>query len=224
MLEYLIDGGLMMIPLMLCSILAVAVIIDRVLAFRKADADTHSLRMAVSEALESGKLDAAIEACKKYRGPVAAVTLAGLDKLRRLLQRRRPLAEIELNVGKTMEDFAPHVLENLEKRLNILALIAAASPLLGMTGTVTGMIKSFDQIVQTGGGNIAEAAAGGISEALVTTAAGLLIALPALVAYNLLTKRIDRYTLEIEKSTTELIDFISLRHGKESSKSESRSA
>ena len=215
MLEYLIDGGLMMIPLMLCSIIAIAVIIDRTLAFRRADTDTRGLRRDVSEALDAGRLDAAIEACQRYRGPVAAVMLAGLDKLRRLRRRKRDLAEIEVNVGKTMEDFAPHVLESLEKRLNILSLIAAASPLLGMTGTVTGMIESFDQIVQTGGGDIAEAAAGGISEALVTTAAGLLIALPALVAYNILTKRIDRFTLEIEKSTTELLDFISLRQDQE---------
>ncbi|MFW6132385.1 MAG: MotA/TolQ/ExbB proton channel family protein [Planctomycetota bacterium] len=210
MLEYLINGGFMMIPLAACSVVAVAVIIDRVLAFRAAETDTHGLRRLVSDALDDGRLDGAIDACREFRGPVAAVMYAGLDKLRRLRERRRPQGEIEVNVAKTMEDYAPHVLETLEKRLNLLALIASASPLLGMTGTVTGMIKSFERIVQTGGGDIAEAAAGGIAEALITTASGLIIALPALVAYNLLTKRIDRITLEIERSTSELIDFVSL--------------
>lgn len=215
MLELLYKGSWMMVPLMLCSIVAVAVIIDRLLAFRQAETDTEDMRRKVSEYLDRGQLDHAIETCRKYRGPVAAVMLAGLDKLRRLRQRNRSLTEIEVNVGKTMEDYAPHVLESLEQRLNILALIAAASPLLGMTGTVTGMIKSFNQLQSAAGGQMAQAAAGGISEALITTAAGLIIALPALVAYNLLSKRVERFTLDIEKSTTELLDFISLRHTEE---------
>jgi biopolymer transport protein ExbB len=136
--------------------------------------------------------------------------LAGLDKLRRLAKLNRSSTEIEISVSKTMEDYAPHVLEPLEKRLNLLTLIGMISPLLGMTGTVTGMIASFGAI-SNAGGSATEAAATGISEALITTAAGLLIALPALVAHNLLTKRMDKFTLEIEETVIELNDYVSLK-------------
>jgi biopolymer transport protein ExbB len=140
--------------------------------------------------------------------------LAGLDKMRRLAKLGRGNTEIEISVKNTMEDYAPHVLEPLEKRLNILTLIGMISPLLGMTGTVTGMIASFTAIA-TAGGSQTEAAASGISEALITTAAGLLIALPALVAHNLLVRRMDKFTLEIEETVIELNDYVSLKRGAE---------
>jgi len=210
MLEYLIEGGYLMFPLMLCSVVAISVIIDRVRAFRLADSDTFRLRADVSHELEAGRIDEAIDACRRYRGPVAAVFLAGLAKFRRLAALGRDTTEIELNVAKTMEDYAPHVLESLEKRMNLLTLVGSIAPLLGMTGTVTGMIKAFNKMAAEGvsGG----AVAAGISEALITTAAGLLIALPAVVAYNVMSKRVDRFNLEIEETIAELIDFISLKH------------
>jgi len=214
MLEYLIKGKLFMIPLLTCSIVAIAVIIDRIRAFRLADADSFEMRRKVSGLLDDHKLDEAIDECGKYHGPVAAVMLAGLDKMRRLAKLGRGNTEIEISVKNTMEDYAPHVLEPLEKRLNILTLIGMISPLLGMTGTVTGMIASFTAIA-TAGGSQTEAAASGISEALITTAAGLLIALPALVAHNLLVRRMDKFTLEIEETVIELNDYVSLKRGAE---------
>jgi len=191
MLEYLIKGKWLMGPLLACSIIAIAVIIDRIRAFRLADSDSFEMRRNVSGLLEDHKIDEAIDECGNYHGPVAAVMLAGLDKLRRLSK-----------------------LGPLEKRLNLLTLIGMVSPLLGMTGTVTGMIASFGAISQAGGSQT-EAAAVGISEALITTAAGLLIALPALVAHNLLAKRMDKFTLEIEETVIELNDYVSLKRGAE---------
>jgi len=214
MLEYLIKGKWLMGPLLMCSIIAIAVIIDRIRAFRMADSDSFKMRRSVSALLEAHKVDEAIDECGKYHGPVAAVMLAGLDKLRRLANLGRSNTEIEISVSKTMEDYAPHVLEPLEKRLNLLTLIGMISPLLGMTGTVTGMIASFGAI-SSAGGSQTEAAAVGISEALITTAAGLLIALPALVAQNLLAKRMDKFTLEIEETVIELNDYVSLKRGVE---------
>jgi len=210
MLEYLIKGKWLMGPLLACSIIAIAVIIDRIRAFRMADSDSFEMRKSISNLLDEHKLDEAVDECGKYHGPVAAVMLAGLDKMRRLIKLGRDSAEIEISVSKTMEDYAPHVLEPLEKRLNLLTLVGMISPLLGMTGTVTGMIASFGAI-STAGGSATEAAATGISEALITTAAGLLIALPALVAHNLLVKRMDKFTLEIEETVIELNDYVSLK-------------
>jgi len=214
MLEFLIKGKWLMGPLLACSIIAIAVIIDRIRAFRLADADSFEMRRNISALLDDRKIDKAIDECGKYQGPVAAVMLAGLDKLQRLAKLGRSNTEIEISVSKTMEDYAPHVLEPLEKRLNLLTLIGMISPLLGMTGTVTGMIASFGAISQAGGSQT-EAAAVGISEALITTAAGLLIALPALVAHNLLARRMDKFTLEIEETVIELNDYVSLKRAAE---------
>jgi len=108
-----------------------------------------------------------------------------------------------------MADYAPHVIESLEKRMNLLTMIGMVSPLLGMTGTVTGMIASFETMSS---GLDAGAVSAGISEALVTTAAGLIVAIPAVVAYNIFAKKVDRFILEIEESSTDLIDYITLEH------------
>lgn len=210
MLEYILDGGYVMFPLLLLSVLAVAIIIDRARAFRLAEIDTSSLRLEVIRRLEDGDIDSAIKACERSKGPVAAVLLVGLHKYRQLASRGRSATEIEANVTKTMGDYAPHVVEALEKRLNLLTMIGAVAPLLGMTGTVTGMISAFDEMRRSGVSG--DAVAGGISEALITTATGLLVAMPAVVAYNIFAKKVDRYVLDIEETATSLIDFITLQH------------
>lgn len=209
MLEYLLDGGPLMLPLLACSIAALAVIVDRVRAFRAAEADTVRLRAQVTDCLDNGRIDEAVALCQASHGPVAAVLLAGLDRYRRLLARGRAILEIETNVKETMEDYAPHAMEPLEARLSLLSMVGSIAPLLGMTGTVTGMINSFNTMAEMGGLDAGGVAAG-IAEALITTGAGLLIAVPAIVAYNVFAKKIDRYVLEIEQTMKELIDFISL--------------
>jgi len=210
MLEYIIDGGLkIMLPLMGLSVLALAVIIDRVRALRLAAADTATLRARVTECLEVEDLVGAAKACEEFKGPVAAVLLVGINKFSRLKARNRSLTEIEASVTKTMDEYAPHVIQALEKRLNLLILVASVSPLLGMTGTVTGMIRSFN-VMAAAGGLDAGAVAGGISEALITTAAGLIIAIPAVVFHSILTKKVEEFVLDIEESANELMDFITL--------------
>ena len=209
MLGHLLDGGAIMIPLLMLSILALAIIFDRVRAFREATIDTSALQTRVTANLEEGHVDEAIRECETFKGPVAAVLMVGLLKFRKLLQRKRPLAEIEANVNKTMGDYAPHVIEALEKRMNLLIMVASVAPLLGMTGTVTGMIRSFKSLAGAGALD-ATAVSTGIAEALVTTAAGLIVAIPAVVAHNILSKKIDRFVLDIEESATRLIDLITL--------------
>jgi biopolymer transport protein ExbB len=209
MLQSLMDGGILIVPLVILSILSIAVIIDRMRAFKIASADTRELRSSILENLEAGEVDKAIRDCESFEGPVAAVMLVGLVKFRKLVNLGRPLTEIESNVNKTMGDYAPHLIEALEKRLNMLTMIAAVAPLLGMTGTVTGMIKSFDTMKD---GMDAGAVAVGISEALVTTATGLIVAIPAVIAFSFFSKKIDRIVLDMEESATDLIDAITLEY------------
>jgi biopolymer transport protein ExbB len=210
MLTYILDGGPIMWPLMLLSIVVLAVIIDRWRAFVHAMQDTDRVRKEVSHSLEKDDLPGAIEACQQATGPLAAVTLAGLDKYRRMLLKGRSVLEMETVVAKLLEDYAPRALAGLEKRLNILMLIAGVAPLLGMTGTVTGMIKSFDKMAEMAGLD-PSGVAGGISEALLTTAAGLIIAIPALVAYNLFARRVDSFILTIEEMMSDVLGHISER-------------
>lgn len=209
MLEYILDGGTMMLPLLACSIIGLAVILDRMRAFRLAEGDTSALREEVLRALAEKDFERAEKACGQQPGPVAAVLLVGINKYRRLVELGKSETEIEVSVNKSMEDYAPHVMEALERRLNLLILIASIAPLLGMTGTVTGMIRSFNSMAGAAGLE-GGAVAAGISEALITTAAGLLVAIPCVVFYNFYSKRVDRFVLAIEESAAELIDFITL--------------
>ena len=208
MMGYLLDGGWMMLPLLLCSVGLLAVIIDRARAFRAAGIDHELLRKQVREAVDGGEIERAIELSRQSTGPVAATILAGLLRLKRLRDRNKSAEEIEITVSKTMEDYAPKAMHGLEKRLNVLVLIASLSPLLGMTGTVTGMIRSFG-VMAASAGLDPGAVAGGISEALITTAAGLLIAAPGVVAYNIFVRKAEEYTMAIESAISDLIEAVS---------------
>ena len=208
MLGFLLDGGWMMLPLAVCSVVCLAILIDRARAFRVAGTGHDTLRKQVRSCLEGGRLDEALRHCTESDGPVAATLLAGLQRFRRMQNKGKRPEEIEITVSKTMEDYAPKALQGLEKRLNLLVLIASISPLLGMTGTVTGMIRSFD-VMASSAGLEPGAVAGGIAEALITTAAGLLIAIPAVVAYNVFSRRVEDYTVAIEAGIADLVQAIS---------------
>ncbi len=220
MLPHILEGGVIMFPLLALSILGIGIIIDRYRAFRVAEVDTKSLRRAVTRDMEAGKIDDAIRECEKYKGPVAAVLMVGLLKFRKLVRRGRPMSEIENNVTQTMSDYSPHMVEALEKRLNALTMIASVSPLLGMTGTVVGMITAFGAMAQAG--MDASGVAKGISEALVTTASGLRIAVPCVIAYSYFSRKLERFTLEIEEASTEVMDIITLHYVSESESQEDR--
>ncbi|MCC5848398.1 MAG: MotA/TolQ/ExbB proton channel family protein [Verrucomicrobia bacterium] len=208
MLTYILDGGPIMWPLMILSILTFAIIIDRVRAFRAAGSDFDDLRREVNENLLDEKIDEAITRVEAADGPVAACLLVGLQRYRKMRERKREPEEIETAVSKMMEDFAPKAISGLEKRLNLLVLIASVSPLLGMTGTVTGMIKSFDKMAEAAGLDPA-AVSSGIAEALITTATGLIVAIPAVVAYNLFSRRVEEYNIAIEECVTDVVTAIS---------------
>ncbi len=176
MLEYILEGGWIMGVLAFLSIMSLAIIIDRWRAFVAADITTEQARRDVAASLEGEDLPGAIEACGKSPSPLAAVMLSGLNKYRKMLLKGHSVVEMENVVSKTMEDYAPRAMATLEKRFNLLVLVASVSPLFGMTGTVIGMIKSFDSLADAN----TTAVASWISEAPATTAVGPLAVLPAL--------------------------------------------
>ncbi len=207
MLRYILDGGPLMWAILLESVIALAIVFDRLKAFKSASRDTSAMRRMILQLVGAGKIDDAIRLCEETRGPVAAILLVGLERYRRLLDLGCTLSEIKESVSESMRDYAPHVADALEKRVNILLAIASTAPLLGMTGTVTGMIKAFGAMAgaeMLSGGVVAA----GISEALITTAAGLIVAVPTVLAYNLLSNKVEQYTLALEDAATELVDYI----------------
>ncbi len=204
MMGYLMDGGWMMLPLLICSIAMVAVIIDRVRAFRAAGKlDPDALRQEVSELVTAGDLAGAKTACEKSEGPVAAVMLTGVLKLINMREHQKPQTEIEAGVTKAMEDYAPKAMNCLEQRLGSMVLVSSIAPLIGMCGTVTGMINSFAVMAEAAGLD-AGAVAGGISEALITTAAGLIIAIPGVVAYNMFQKKVEEWNMQLESCIADM--------------------
>ena len=207
MLGYWLDGGWMMLPLTICSIIWVAILIDRIRAFRAAGTGHEELRKGVRDALDAKDVDKAARLCEESTGPVAATLLTGLTLYQRMKARNKSSAEMSVAVSKAMEEYAPKALSGLEARLGYLVLIAGISPLIGMVGTVTGMIRSFSVMVNTAGLEPG-AVAGGISEALITTAAGLLVAVPCVVVYHIFQRRIEDYTRSIEMGVADVSEFI----------------
>jgi biopolymer transport protein ExbB len=214
MLETIVEGGVMMIPLIVCSVLALAVLIDRAWAFHQhRKIDSRALRAKILELLANDKVDEAAVLCSNTPGPVSAVLLAGLQSYLKHRQRADSVASLTTIMEKAMDDYSLHALSAVGKRLNVLSTVGNAAPLLGMTGTVLGMIAAFTGMMEEG--VTGKAVAGGIAEALITTAAGLLIALFAVIPYNVFTAMADKVELEIEEAGSELLDFIatSVEHG-----------
>lgn len=216
MLQYIFDGGPLMYPIVALLVVGLAVIIDRAVAFNAATRNNKALTADVIALLEDNDIEGAAELCAKIGGPVAAVLLVGIQKFGKLVSKdeKRSNAEMSAIVKTSMEDYAPQIVATMDRNIGILPIVAGLSPLLGMTGTVTGMINSFDSMAtQT---NLeATAVSGGISEALITTAAGLLVAMPAVIAYNIFTKLEDGTVSEIDKACTALVDFIALDYKNE---------
>lgn len=214
MIEQILKGGPLMIPLMLCSLISLAVVFDRWFAFREnRRIDVRSLRSKVIARLSENNIAAAISECETARGPVASVLLAGLRSYQQLRSKNENSETMRLVVGQVMEDFSAQAMSVVNKRLDVLTTIGMAAPLLGMTGTVTGMIASFDGLAAAGssgaGGGMVAA---GIAEALITTAAGLLIALTAVIPQSVFNRWSDETELEIEEGTSEFVEFILTKH------------
>jgi len=200
MWEMILAGRYMMIPITLASLVGLTVIIERMLVLRQSRIIVPEIAEAV-ETLSVGKdLSVAYAICERRPGPFANVVKAGLDH-----------ADNDWTIMRdVLEEAGRQEANLLTRRLGILETVAAVSPLLGLLGTVLGMIRVFATISLAGLGN-PETLSSGISEAMVTTAAGLIIGIPALVAYNWLTGRADRIIFELEYYSSKVLDTLRRR-------------
>ena len=197
-------GGPMMYLIVLSSIIAFGVVIDRIYNLYKARIDADKFMDGITAVLKRNKIIESIEMCNNTPGPIAHIVKAGI------LKHDRSKPEIK----EAVEEAAQLEIPRLEKHLPILATIAHIAPLLGLLGTVTGMIKSF-QVIQMKALALAPVnpgdLAGGIWEALLATVAGLAVAIPTYVAYNYLTSQIDNLVYDMERSATDLVNLLSSR-------------
>ena len=212
MLELIVMGMPLMIPLVAESILALAVVFDRFVAFRaNAKVDVRTLRSKVLALLREGQDEDALGLCFNTPGPVSAVMAAGLQSYLKHREIARRVDSLRAVVQDAMEDYGHQAVQAVGNRLNVLAFIGSSAPLFGMTGTVTGMIASFNAIAGAGSMEGTVVAAG-ISEALITTAAGLLIAMAAVIPYHHFTSRAELIETEVVEAAAELLDFITIKH------------
>jgi biopolymer transport protein ExbB len=211
-LGYMIKGGIFMWPILALGIIALGVMIERYRALMMIASKDDALRGEIRRLLQEDQIEAALELCERRTGPVPAILGAGLRKY--LIARRLgyDAAKIEEQVVKGMEEYSVHVVAALEKHLPILATVSSAAPMIGFLGTVQGMIEAFQQIVsQHGKQDIVLSAAAGIEVALLTTLLGLIVGIPAYVGFNYFTSAVNRFILEVEESSAELIEGVTLQ-------------
>jgi biopolymer transport protein ExbB len=197
MLEIVQAGGWLMWPIIGCSVVAVAIVLERLWTLQEKRVLPASVANHVWELAQQNQLDVKQIQQVHQSSPFGQVLAAGLAY-------RHASRDV---LKETIEDTGRHVVHELERYLNALGTIAAISPLLGLLGTVSGMIRSFTAITAEGVGN-PTVLAGGISEALITTAAGLTVAIPALIAYRYLRGRVDGLVVKIEKESMRFIEAL----------------
>ena len=198
MFELLLKGGPVMVGILMCSLIGLTVFIERIWTLHRAQIDREQFVKGIRNILKRNKVAEAVSICEESYGPVASILKAGL-----------------LNIGKTkeeireaMENAALYEFPKLRKNLVILFTVTQISPLLGLLGTVTGMINAFMVIHQHGGIVNAGDLAQGIYEALITTVGGLVVAIPCFIAYNYITSRVQKLVTDMEQSSAELLNMI----------------
>lgn len=199
--QIFLAGGPVMWPILLCSIFALAIILEKFWHLHKIKIDTQRFLSNILDKMKRHEIKGALQICDSTKSPIAHILKAGI------LKYDRPRDQIK----ESIEDASLYEIPKLEKNLSTLATIAHISPLLGLLGTVTGMVRCF-QTIQAKATLLHPISpgdlAGGIWEALLTTVGGLIVAIPTFVAYNYLVSRINNFILEMEKASTELVNFL----------------
>ncbi|MCR4338090.1 MAG: MotA/TolQ/ExbB proton channel family protein [Candidatus Omnitrophica bacterium] len=199
--QLIMAGGPIMVPILICSIIALGVVLGKIAYFRSITTDTVQLKQDVFHLLKQNKIKEAVSLCETNPSPVAKILKAGILKA----------GSSRETIKEAMEDVSLFEVPKLEKRFTALATIANVSPLLGLLGTVTGMTGAFHTIQAraTSMNPVTPAdLAGNIWEALITTVAGLAVAIPTFVAYNYLISRVNTFVLEMERAATELVNLL----------------
>jgi len=201
MWQVFLAGGPVMWPILLCSIFALAIILEKFWYLHKISIDTQEFLKKILDKMKRHDTKEALQICDNTKSPIANILKAGILKY----DRPRP------QIIEAIEDASLYEIPRIEKSLTTIATIAHVSPLLGLLGTVTGMVRCF-QTIQSKTTSLHPVSpgdlAGGIWEALLTTVAGLVVAIPTFVIYNYLVHRINSFILEMEKASTELVNFL----------------
>ena len=195
--EYITRGGVFMIPIIICSVVALGIIIERSVRLLKAKCDEHALIRTLEAAIDKGGRELALKVCKRTGGMLPRILADGLTD-----------ATNAKHLEKRLLRTASYEIQQLENYVPGLSTIATVAPLCGLLGTVAGMIKAFVAIESLGGKVNAAVLAHGIWEALLTTAAGLVVAIPAFIAYEYFMSIIDRHTATAEQAAQALIDTL----------------
>lgn len=210
MFELIKAGGLLMWPLLLCSVIAMAIVVERFYALRKNRIIPENLVAQVWQWAKAGQLDAKHIHSLRTGSPLGRILSAGLANMK---HDREVMKE-------SIEEVGRHVVHDMERYLNTLGTIAGITPLLGLLGTVFGMIDVFSVITSQGVGD-ASVLAGGISKALITTAVGLSIAIPSLIFYRFFRGKVDELVVGMEQEAIKMIEVL---HGEREAKTEGEGA
>jgi biopolymer transport protein ExbB len=193
-----LQGGWVMIPITLLSILGTYIVIERIFALNKAAKEDVGFMSRIKDYIHEGKIESALNLCQSSNTPLARMIEKGIRRL------GRPLSDI----NAAIENVGNLEVSKLEKGLAILASVAGGAPMLGFFGTVIGMVESFWQMNHAGNNIDISSMAGGIYTALITTVGGLMVGVPAYFAYNYLVTRIQKIVFNLEASTMEFMDIL----------------
>ena len=196
---FLCKGGPVMAPLMVCSIASVAIMIERLATVKRASIDSDSLMRRVTDFMHRGETKQAVRQCEAAGGFVGSVLSAALNS------RALDAGTME----RAMQEASTRQTSELHRRLSVLDTIITIAPLLGLLGTVTGMIRSFHVISSKQGMSAPTAITGGVAEALIARATGLAIAIGTLIGYNYLNERISRLVSDAESRANQLLNLVS---------------
>lgn len=197
MLELVKAGGWLMIPIIFCSVIAVAISLERLWTLNRSKLAPSDLLADIWNNIQAGRLDSSAIKTLRRESALGLILAAGLSN-----------SHAGRDVMKeSIAEAASYVIHDMERYLNTLGTIASVAPLLGLLGTVIGMIKVFSDIMIHGAGNAA-LLAGGISEALITTGAGLTVAIPALIMHRYFQRKIDTVVVTMEQEATKLVDAL----------------
>lgn len=193
-----IGGAIIMGTLLLLSIIAVYIIVERFMAIKRASKEDANLMNQVKDHILDGKIDAAKSICQGSHSPIARMIEKGITRIGKPLQ----------DIGTAVETTGKLELNKLEKNLSTLATISGAAPMIGFLGTVIGMILVFHEMSTGGGGVDLDTLSEGIFTAMMTTVAGLIVGIIAYVGYNTLVAKVEKIVFIMEARTTEFLDIL----------------
>jgi biopolymer transport protein ExbB len=198
LLDLTIKGGWVMIPIIILAIVATYIFIERYYVIRRATREDQNFMNRIKDYIHDGKIEAALALCKATDSPSARMTEKGISRLGRPLQ----------DIGTAIENVGKLEISKLEKGFPTLATIVGAEPMLGFLGTVIGMVQSFYNMSQAGNNIEVSLLSDGIYTALITTVAGLIVAILGYFAYNTLVVRVEKVVFNLEATNTEFMDIL----------------